>query len=116
MKTGLTAHLRENLNHYQQLAWAKKALILLLSVVGAMLVGSLLISALEIFPALSAMRVFKSFQGVTLCAGAVSVFCALAGMIAAILLGTPVGASVVLVDLAVFLVCCGVAKVKAAAR
>lgn len=66
------------------------------------LVGSLLISALVIFPALSAMRVFKSFQGVTLCAGAVSVFCALAGMIAAILLGTPVGATIVMTDIAVF--------------
>ena len=50
MKTGLTVHLRENLNHYQQLAWAKKALILLLSVVGAMLVGSLLILAVNADP------------------------------------------------------------------
>ena len=70
------------------------------------LVGSLLISALVIFPALSAMRVFKSFQGVTLCAGAVSVFCALAGMIAAILLGTPVGATIVMTDIAVFGIFC----------
>lgn len=70
------------------------------------LVGSLLISALVIFPALSAMRVFKSFQGVTLCAGVVSVFCALAGMIAAILLGTPVGATIVMTDIAVFGIFC----------
>ena len=70
------------------------------------LVGSLLISALVIFPALSAMRVFRSFKGVTLCAGAVSVFCALAGMLAAILLGTPVGATIVMTDIAVFGVFC----------
>ena len=51
MKKGLNTNLRENLAHYQQLGWAGKALILLLSVAGAMLVGSLLILAVNANPA-----------------------------------------------------------------
>ena len=66
------------------------------------LVGSLLISALIVFPALSAMRLFKSFQAVTLCAAVVSVVCAVAGILISILAGTPVGSTIVAVDLAVF--------------
>lgn len=66
------------------------------------LVGSLLISALIIFPALSAMRLFKSFKSVTICAACVSVVCALGGMIASILLGTPVGATIVMADILAF--------------
>ena len=66
------------------------------------LVGSLLISALIIFPALSAMRLFKSFRAVTLCAAVVSVVCAVAGILISILAGTPVGSTIVAVDLGVF--------------
>lgn len=66
------------------------------------LVGSLLISALVVFPALSAMRIFKSFRSVVICSAAVSVFCALTGIIIAILGGTPVGSTIVAVDIAVF--------------
>ena len=66
------------------------------------LVGSLLISALVIFPALSAMRVFKSFLGVTLCSAILSVVCALAGLLIAILAGTPVGATIVAVNMLAF--------------
>ncbi len=66
------------------------------------LVGSLLISALIVFPALSAMRLFKSFRAVTLCAAVVSVVCAVAGILISILAGTPVGSTIVAVDLAVF--------------
>ena len=66
------------------------------------LVGSLLISALIVFPALSAMRLFKSFRAVTLCAAVVSVACAVAGILVSILAGTPVGSTIVAVDLAVF--------------
>ena len=66
------------------------------------LVGSLLISALVIFPALSAMRVFKSFLAVTLCAAVLSVVCALAGLLTAILAGTPVGATIVAADMLAF--------------
>lgn len=66
------------------------------------LVGSLLISALVIFPALSAMRVFKNFKAVTLCAAALSVCCALLGLLVSILAGTPVGSTIVAVDIAAF--------------
>jgi len=66
------------------------------------LVGSLLISALVIFPALSAMRVFRSFRSVTVCSAVLSVCCALIGMLAAIVAGTPVGSTIVVVDLAAF--------------
>ena len=66
------------------------------------LVGSLLISALVIFPALSAMRVFKSFKAVTICSAALSVFCAFTGMLISILGGTPVGSTVVAMDILAF--------------
>ena len=66
------------------------------------LVGSLLISALIVFPALSAMRLFKSFRAVTICAAVVSVVCAVAGILISILAGTPVGSTIVAVDLGVF--------------
>ena len=69
------------------------------------LVGSLLISALVIFPALSAMRLFRSFRGVTVCAAVFSVVCAFSGIIISILAGTPVGSTIVAVDAAAFAVC-----------
>lgn len=59
------------------------------------LVGSLLTSALIVFPALSAMRVFKSYRGVVLCAATLSVTCAALGIVASILASTPVGATIV---------------------
>lgn len=70
------------------------------------LVGSLLISALVIFPALSAMRLFKSFKPVVIFSAAVSVFCAAAGILISVLAGTPVGSTVVAADIAVFGICC----------
>ncbi len=79
-------------------------LIAVIIVLAMKLVGALLISALVVFPALSAMRVFKSFRAVTVCAGAISVLGAVAGLVISILAGTPVGATIVVVDLAVFLV------------
>lgn len=66
------------------------------------LVGSLLISALVIFPALSAMRVFKSFRAVTICSAVLSVCCALVGILISIVEGTPVGSTIVAVDIAAF--------------
>jgi len=66
------------------------------------LVGSLLISALVIFPALSAMRVFKSFLRVTICSAIVSVVCTFAGMLVSILCGTPVGSTIVAADIVVY--------------
>ncbi|MCR4586745.1 MAG: metal ABC transporter permease [Lachnospiraceae bacterium] len=69
------------------------------------LVGSLLISALVIFPALSAMRLFKSFRAVTLCSTVLSVAATLAGMLISLLSGTPVGSTIVATDALVFLAC-----------
>jgi zinc transport system permease protein len=66
------------------------------------LVGSLLISALVIFPALSAMRVFRSFRSVTICSAVLSVICALLGLLISIVTSTPVGSTIVAVDLAAF--------------
>jgi zinc transport system permease protein len=69
------------------------------------LVGSLLISALIIFPALSAMRMFKSFRAVILASAAVSVLCSSAGILLSILASTPVGATIVCMDIVVFFIC-----------
>ena len=79
------------------------AVIVAVVIVLAMnLVGSLLISALVIFPALSAMRVFKTFRRVIICSAVLSVVCAALGLIVAILYGTPVGSTVVAVDILAF--------------
>jgi zinc transport system permease protein len=76
------------------------AVIVAVIIVLAMnLVGSLLISALVIFPALSAMRVFKSFKSVTICAVSISTACAALGILISIVAGTPVGATIVTVDI-----------------
>ena len=66
------------------------------------LVGSLLISALIIFPALSAMRIFKSFLSVTICSVVLSVVCAVLGLLLSILAGTPVGSTIVVTDMVAF--------------
>ena len=79
------------------------AVIIAVIIVLAMnLVGSLLISALVIFPALSAMRVFKSFRSVTICSAVLSVVCSSLGILIAILAGTPVGSTIVAADIAAF--------------
>lgn len=67
------------------------------------LVGSLLISALIIFPALSAMRVFKSFWQVMVAAAVIAVVCAVTGMLISILAATPVGATIVAVNMVIFM-------------
>jgi zinc transport system permease protein len=83
------------------------AMVIAVIIVLAMnLVGSLLISALVIFPALSAMRVFQSFKMVTVFSAILSVVCALSGMMISILGGTPVGATIVAVDVVAFALCC----------
>lgn len=69
------------------------------------LVGALLVSALVVFPALSAMRVFKSFFSVTVAAASLSVACSLVGILIAILAGTPVGSTIVAMDIVAFLLC-----------
>lgn len=79
------------------------AIITAIIIVLAMnLVGSLLISALVIFPALSAMRVFKSFKAVIICSALTSVICATIGLLVSILAGTPVGSTIVAVDIVAF--------------
>lgn len=75
------------------------------------LVGSLLTSALIVFPALSAMRLFRSFRGVIFCAAVISVVCAVVGLLISILASTPVGATIVIADLVAFLGCCGTGAV-----
>ena len=77
------------------------------------LVGSLLISALVIFPALSAMRIFRSIFRVTVCAAVLSVISALMGILVSILVGTPVGSTIVAADIVTFFLSCAAGKVVA---
>lgn len=89
------------------------AVIIAVIIVLAMnLVGSLLISALVIFPALSAMRLFGSFRAVTIFSATLSVICAFCGIIISILAGTPVGSTIVAVDAAAFGICCLVSSLR----
>lgn len=76
------------------------------------LVGALLVSALIIFPALTAMRIFKSFKSVILGAAVISVTCTLIGLLVAVLYGTPVGSTIVVADIAVFGIFSVIGKVK----
>ena len=80
------------------------------------LVGSLLISALIIFPALSAMRLFKSFKSVIIFSAAFSVVCTVVGLLASILAGTPVGSTIVASDIAGFIICLALSSVKRGVR
>lgn len=75
------------------------------------LVGSLLITALLIFPALSAMRMMYSFKGVTIYAAILSVIGAIFGMLISILFSTPVGATIVAIDIIIFLINCLLGKI-----
>ncbi len=83
------------------------AVVIAVIIVLAMnLVGALLISALVVFPSLSAMRLFRSFKKVTICSAVLSVICAFAGILISVLAGTPVGSTIVAVDAAAFGLCC----------
>lgn len=83
------------------------AVVIAVIIVLAMnLVGSLLISALIIFPALSAMRIFQSFKKVTIFSAIFAVVCAVLGLVISIMTGTPVGSTIVATDAAAFLICC----------
>ena len=89
------------------------AVIIAVIIVLAMnLVGALLVSALVVFPALSAMRLFKSFFSVTVAAGVISVLCSLTGILIAILAGTPVGSTIVAIDIVVFGIICLVSLIR----
>lgn len=86
-------------------------IIAVIIVLAMNLVGSLLVSALVIFPALSAMRIFKSFRSVTVFSAVLSVICALFGIILSILLNTPVGSTIVVTDIVAFGVCSAVGMI-----
>ena len=89
------------------------AIVIAVIIVLAMnLVGSLLISALVIFPALSAMRVFQNFRAVTICSAVLSVICAFLGILVSILASTPVGSTIVAVNMIAFALFCAVGKLK----
>lgn len=79
-------------------------IIAVIIVLGMKLVGSLLISALIVFPALSAMRLIDNFKGVVILSGVTSTVCALLGMVISICFATPAGATIVAVDLAAYLI------------
>lgn len=87
-------------------------IIALVIVAGMKLVGSLLISALVIFPSLSAMRVFKSFKSVTICSATISIICAILGLIISLLYSTPTGSTIVAADIFIFLVFSIIGKIK----
>ena len=74
------------------------------------LAGSLLISALIIFPAVSAMQICRSFLKVTVFSAILAVICSLSGIVTAILAGTPVGSTIVAVQALAFVICCAVKK------
>ena len=81
-------------------------------VVAMNLVGSLLISALVVFPSLSAMRLCKNFKGVIILASIISLSCALIGILISILFSTPVGSTIVLFDILAFIIACGFSALK----
>lgn len=90
-----------NANGYNFLLATVTAVII---VIAMKLVGTLLISALIIFPALSAMRVFRSYKSVVIASLVIALICAVTGIIASILLSTPTGATIVVANLAGFII------------
>ncbi|MDE7267042.1 MAG: metal ABC transporter permease [Lachnospiraceae bacterium] len=94
-------------NAYNMLIAVITAIIIVLAM---NLVGSLLISALIIFPALSAMRVIQNFKGVIIYSAVISVFCALFGIVLSIVFSTPVGATIVAADIVMFALNCFVGR------
>ncbi len=81
-------------------------------VIAMNMVGALLVSALITFPALSAMRLFKTFKKVTICAACISVFCALTGILISLAFATPVGPTIVVADLIAFGICSIISAIK----
>ncbi len=90
--------------------------IAVVTVLAMELVGALLVSALVVFPALSAMRLAGSWRAVTVGAAVLSVTCAAVGILTAAVAGTPVGATVVAADLVAFLVCSAVGRLRGGVR
>ena len=91
-------------------------IIAVIIVLAVNLVGSLLISALVIFPAISSMRLFKNFKSVILFSAILSVFCAVLGILISILAGTPVGSTIVAADIAAFALCSLIGWISGGAR
>ena len=98
---GFARAMGTNAGAYNMLIALLTALVI---VVGMRMMGAMLISSLIIFPALTAMRVFKSFRGVVVCAAIVSVLCFAAGIVISFVWAAPVGACIVVTNLAVFCV------------
>lgn len=88
-------------------------IIAVIIVLGMNLVGSLLISALIIFPALSSMRLIKNFKGVVICSAIISVACAIIGLLFSIIISTPVGSTIVVADMTVFFLCVIISRIRA---
>lgn len=86
-------------------------IIAVVIVLSMQLVGSLLISALIVFPVLSAERVFRSFISVVIASGVIGVLCAFAGILISVPLSTPIGATVVCMNIIVFVLCIIVGKI-----
>ena len=86
-------------------------IIAIIIVLGMNLVGSLLISALIVFPALSAMRLMNNFKAVVICSAIMSIICALLGILSSILLSTPVGSTIVLANIILFILSSIIGKV-----
>lgn len=92
-----------NIDFYNMLIAVLTAITIVL---GMRMIGALLISSLIIFPAMSSMRVFKSFRRVVICSAVISVMCFLAGLMVSYQYSAPTGASVVMINIGVFAVFC----------
>ena len=73
-------------------------------VLGMRMMGTLLISALIIFPSLTAMRIFKSFKKVCIASVIIAIFCFVCGMLVSFVFSTPAGATVVAINILLFLI------------
>lgn len=100
-----------NASYYNIIIAAVTAVVIVLAM---NLVGSLLTSALIIFPVLSSMRILKSFKSVVICSAIFSVICTFFGIVISILEGTPVGSTIVAVDIIMFIVFSIIGKLKGA--
>jgi len=98
-----------NVNWYNTLLSILTALTIVL---GMRMMGAMLISSLVIFPALTAMRLFRSFRSVILCSAVTSVVCFCTGLTISFVFSTPVGATVVAANLTLFLLSCAVRLVR----
>lgn len=98
-----------NIEFYNMLLALLTAVII---VIGMRIMGALLISSLIIFPALTSMRIFKTFKSVSICSAILSVVCFFLGVVISFVYNTPTGASIVVVNLGAFLIFCLVSLVK----